>query len=130
MRHAFCHLQEMDGLDMVKQDHIFDLTGSENTDSKSSVAGGKYEIDKTVEYLIDSVRHLDIDDEAFLPIVIDMKRQILLIFKEAVNSLRSSRPQQAHFSVSASPPPPIAPMPVVAVTHSKADTEISFTHTH
>ncbi|KAH7431885.1 hypothetical protein KP509_08G071300 [Ceratopteris richardii] len=73
-------MKEMEGLDTVKQDHIFDNSAE---DVKSHVAARKYEVDRAVDSLLDSIRHLEIDDEAFIPVVVDMKKQILLIFKEA-----------------------------------------------
>ncbi|MCO5572316.1 hypothetical protein L7F22_026069 [Adiantum nelumboides] len=75
-------LKEMEGLDSVKQDHIFDKSASDG-DAKSNVAARRYEVDEAVDFLLDSIKHLEIDDEAFVPIVIDMKKQILLVFKEA-----------------------------------------------
>jgi hypothetical protein len=36
-----------------------------------------------VAFIVDSVRHLEIDEEAFSPVVIDLWKQILLVFKEA-----------------------------------------------
>ncbi|KAI5082565.1 hypothetical protein GOP47_0002308 [Adiantum capillus-veneris] len=75
-------LKEMEGLDSVKQDHIFEKSAGDG-DVKSNVAARRYEVDEAVDFLLDSIRHLEIDDEAFIPIVIDMKKQILLVFKEA-----------------------------------------------
>ncbi|KAI5081997.1 hypothetical protein GOP47_0001740 [Adiantum capillus-veneris] len=77
-------LKEMEGLDSVKQDHIFEKSAGDG-DVKSNVAARRYEVDEAVDFLLDSIRHLEIDDEAFIPIVIDMKKQILLVFKEAGN---------------------------------------------
>ena len=78
----------MDELDLAKQEHLFDkpvpLPPESNIDSKiTTIRSKKYEKDQMADHLVESMRHLMIEEEAFLPIVIDVRKQILLVFREA-----------------------------------------------
>ena len=74
----------MDALDLARQDNIFDKpVPLENGDIKASVGSRKCETNHLVTSILDSVRHLEIDEEAYLPVVIDLRKQILVTFKEA-----------------------------------------------
>jgi hypothetical protein len=78
----------MDELDLAKQEHIFDkavpLSPELCVDSKTAIMGSKkYEKDQIADHVVESLRHLMIDEETFLPVVMDVRKQILLVFKEA-----------------------------------------------
>ena len=74
----------MDALDLAKQDNIFDKpVRLENDEIKTSVGSRKCDANHMVTSILDSVRHLEIDEEAYLPVVVDLRKQILVTFKEA-----------------------------------------------
>ena len=78
----------MDDLDLAKQEHLFDkpipLPLESNVDSKMiTIRSKKYEKDQMADHIVESMRHLMIEEEAFSPIVIDVRKQILLVFREA-----------------------------------------------
>ena len=74
----------MDALDLARQDNIFNKpVRLENGEIKTSVGSRKCEANHMVTSILDSVRHLEIDEEAYLPVVIDLRKQILVTFKEA-----------------------------------------------
>ena len=74
----------MDALDLARQDNIFDKpVRLENGEIKTSVGSRKCDANHMVTSILDSVRHLEIDEEAYLPVVVDLRKQILVTFKEA-----------------------------------------------
>jgi hypothetical protein len=75
----------MEALDAARQGNIFDKPArlENNSEVKASVGPRRFETDHMVASIIDSVRHLEIDEEAFSPVVSDLWKQILLVFKEA-----------------------------------------------